>query len=192
MKIDTVSHSFGKFPAGKIGALPKKAPITYENPIKVADVLPASGVLGAGLMAAYFIKGGKLNKFIHNRSLQEIAKKSDILLGNYKNHELYVNKEIKPLRKGFTKVLYSGQKEDRSLKHIMVFDKHGDIVKQVRSFEKVKLSDGSPVGYNRRIEILDGQKHKSFVETNFNLEKKPLNMTIIKGGEKQQIVFETV
>ena len=116
MKTAAIGHSYSNIkPAHKINMPVLKNAAPYEKQIKAADVLPASGLLGGALMAVYMIKGGNYNKLMHQVSLKNLGKKSDKIIAGFRNSELLVNKEIKPLKKGYTKVAYSGEKEGREI-----------------------------------------------------------------------------
>ncbi|MCM1265932.1 MAG: hypothetical protein NC200_07005 [Candidatus Gastranaerophilales bacterium] len=189
MKVNTIGCSFGAKSPKVVVSVPKKISAAHEHPIKVVDVLPAATALGAGLMAAYFIKGGKLNKLMHNRFLEKLSQKSDLMLQNHKNHDLYTNKSVQSLKKGFTKVVYTGEKDGQSLQHVILFDKTSNPVKQVRSIQRLEYAGEFPIGYKRRTEIFNGGKHKSFIETNFYLDMKPKDSTVIRNGNKRKIYY---
>ena len=63
MKVNAVNYSGGKVPSATLGQ--RKAgslkPAKYENEIRMVDVIPISGLLGASLMSVYFIKKGNLD-----------------------------------------------------------------------------------------------------------------------------------
>lgn len=64
MRVNAVNYTGGKYPSGALGQVSKTksvAPIAYENKIKMVDVIPISGLIGASLMSVYFIKKGNLD-----------------------------------------------------------------------------------------------------------------------------------
>ena len=167
-----------------------KNPIPYENQIKASDVLPASALLGATLAAIYMVRGGNYNTLLHEVSLKNLAKKSDAIISNFRNSEFLVNKEIKPLKKGFSKVLFTGQKGNKTINHSLVFDLGGELSNQLRSTTKLETVEGIPIGYNKKTQYIKGlDKHVSFVETDFTLNMKPRKTKVIKNGNVKEIVY---
>jgi len=69
MKINAVSFSAGRF-SGSNFALPHKSqkynPMHSEVKPKSTDIIPISGLIGAGLVSAYFMRKGQLDMFIKN------------------------------------------------------------------------------------------------------------------------------
>ena len=63
MKVNAVNYSGCRIPATTLGqkSAGKLTPAKYENEIKMVDVIPISGLLGASLMSVYFIKKGNLD-----------------------------------------------------------------------------------------------------------------------------------
>lgn len=63
MKVNAVSFSAAKVPAVALNQtkVSRLEPIKYDNKLKMVDVLPISGLLGASLMSIYFIKKGNLD-----------------------------------------------------------------------------------------------------------------------------------
>lgn len=61
MKVNTIGYAAGINPMRGYSAA-KRIPAKNENKLAVSDIIPVSGLLGAGLMAVYFIKGCKFSK----------------------------------------------------------------------------------------------------------------------------------
>ena len=62
MKVNTVDFTAStRIPTVPLGKKGRIAPVKHENPLKPADIIPVSGLLGASLMSVYFIKKGNLD-----------------------------------------------------------------------------------------------------------------------------------
>lgn len=167
-----------------------KNSLPYEKQIKASDVLPASALLGATLAAIYMVSGGNYNRFAHDVSMKNIVKISDKVLSGFRNSEALANKEIKALKSGFTKVLYSGEKNGKTINHAMLFDLGGDLKSQLRSYTTLDTVANIPVGYNKKTQFIRGlDKYESFVETNYSLDMKPKSTKIIKKGNVKEIIY---
>lgn len=62
MKVNTVDFTAStRFPTVPLGNRRNMANVRPMNPLKPADIIPVSGLLGASLMSVYFIKKGNLD-----------------------------------------------------------------------------------------------------------------------------------
>jgi len=181
MKINAVSYAAhsctmrGSMPVGKM-------PDKNDNKIGVSDILPAAGILGAGLMSVYFIRKSRPN---------DILKTADKLLKSCDNKTVYEKPVKTTLKNGYQKVEYMSHPEPFSdISHSIVFNRKGKPVKQVHSVLSLESIGTIPVGYNRQTQIISGKNnHISFVETEFSLDMKPKHTTFIRYGQKEEITY---
>lgn len=62
MKVNTVDFTAStRVPTVPLGKRAKISNVRPENPLKPADIIPVSGLLGASLLSVYFIKKGNLD-----------------------------------------------------------------------------------------------------------------------------------
>ncbi len=62
MKVNTVDFTAStRFPTVPLGKKNQIAQVKPANPLRPADIIPVSGLIGASLMSVYFIKKGNLD-----------------------------------------------------------------------------------------------------------------------------------
>ena len=62
MKVDTVDFTAtAKYPSVSLRSKKRLPTTNHNNHLKTTDIIPVTGLLGAGLMSVYFIKKGNLD-----------------------------------------------------------------------------------------------------------------------------------
>lgn len=190
MRINSVSFASSHAMPVKSSPISQKKNNPIQNHIKVEEIMPVSGALGAGLTAVYFVKSGHINKFSSHLRQKSITKTSEILKKNMPNIEDLTEKTTTTLKNGFTKVTYTGDTgffKDSS--YTIIFNKKAKPVKEIHSQQTLTRIGKFPIGYNKQLTVIDKKGNKEFIETNFALDMRPKDTTIIKNGEKQEIQY---
>lgn len=190
MRINSVSFASSHAMHVKTSAISQTKSTPIQNHLKVSEIMPVSGALGAALTATYFIKSGHINRFSSRLRQNNINKTAEKLKNNIPNVEELTEKTITPLKKGFTKVTYTGDTgffKDTS--YTIIFNKKAKPVKEIHSIQTLTRIGKFPIGYNKQLTVVNKKRNREFIETNFALDMRPKDTTIIKNGEKQEIQY---
>lgn len=140
-----------------------------------------TAVAGAALLAVYYITKGKkpaetnliagkqdaeeISQIVDKTSKEVLDKINPKILSSLKeleaNTKEFSERLITVMKNGRTKVEYFGDNAGNTFKKKIVFDKDGNLLKQLKGSLVTETSAGIPTGFTRTIEVTDNDNKTS-------------------------------